>query len=711
MTGEGARQPQLTLADIAVLANVGRPAVSNWRKRFADFPQPVAGTAASPLFDPLQVEEWLRQTDRYVGRPGVEHRLWKAMDRFRGELPMETVLEAVCAVATLRYVTGLPQRARNLAEGAAPAPEMWASVETSPPHRQLDDLRHAAVRVEAATPSLTGLLAPPLDRLPERAADLLQLVGEIPVEDTARLVEAVIGMLRRATGRGGLEWTTAEPLSELVVNLARPVNGTVYDPAAGVAGALLEARREAEGPVQLTGQEVNESAWRLANLRLIVHGADGSVSRGNTLLHDREPGLRASLIVLDPPFALSNWGADEVRHDRRWRFGEPTGKSADMAWVQHAVAHLAPGGRAFVLLPAGSLSRGGGDGRIRHELIRQGAVEAVVALPGGLVPRTGIALALWVLTRPEESPARDRVLLIDATAFERASFSSRAPDVVDLYHRWRRTGELGEADWAVAPNLLDLLGIEATLLPSRWIPTALESADAEQVIGELRRDAGRLSSALRALGASPDVRLDVQAATDHATRRMSVERLVTDGELTLYRGERVPRDELDAAGEVPVITASHVRQGAVPDPADCLGVPADVLQGRVERTQAGDVLVLPEGGPIRAVVVEKGGAIAAWPLWVLRPRPNSIHPGYLAACLASEWNNRHLMGNAIPRAHVRDLEVPLLPPDAQQSVVGQLQQLDALRRDSELAAILAGRMSQRVVDGLAAGVLTVDESD
>ena len=32
----------LTLKDIAELAQVSRPAVSNWRKRYDDFPQPVA---------------------------------------------------------------------------------------------------------------------------------------------------------------------------------------------------------------------------------------------------------------------------------------------------------------------------------------------------------------------------------------------------------------------------------------------------------------------------------------------------------------------------------------------------------------------------------------------------------------------------------------------------------------------------------------------
>ncbi|MGY1782240.1 N-6 DNA methylase [Geodermatophilus sp. SYSU D01036] len=705
--------PRLTLADIALLADVGRPAVSNWRKRFADFPQPVAGTAERPLFDARQIEEWLRQRKGNFVSPGVDRRLWKALEPFRGVAPMEVLLEAVAAVATLRYVAVAPKRGRNLAGDVPPAPDVWAAVSGSPPDRRRAAVLRAAAEMEQSVPSLTRLFVPPVERLPAEAADVLRFLDQVPVKESARLVDAAVGMLGWAAGRGGLgAAATADPLIDLVVALARPIMGTVYDPAAGVAGALLGAARAAQGAVELTGQELSESAWRLANQRLIVHGLDGHITHGNTLLDDQEPGLEAALVVLDPPYAVANWGVDRVSLDRRWRFGLPSANNADLAWVQHAVAHLAPGGRAFVLLPAGSLFRSGADARIRHELIRQGAVEVVVALPKGLDPRFGVALTLWVLARPGEAAVGDRVLLADL-AGDRSAFTSRAQELSELYHRWRRGGEIGDVGWAVSPSRLDLLAMDATLVPARWIPTALQSVDAEQLIGELRDDAGRLASTLTALGRSSTVRLDRVRGAGAGTQRASVARLAADGHLTVLRGARVPREDLDAAAAqgVPVITATQIRQGAAPRSADCPRVPADVLEPKFTRTEPGDVLVLSEGDRIRTAVVDEGGMVAAWPLWIVRGRPGWMDPTYLAACLASEWNSRHLMGSTVPRARVRDLEVPLLPLGAQRSVVEQLQQLDALRRESQLAATLAGRMSQRVVDGLAAGVLSVDESD
>ncbi|GMU82464.1 MAG: hypothetical protein AMXMBFR47_23350 [Planctomycetota bacterium] len=45
--------------EIAELANVGASAVANWRKRFADFPSPLAELKSGPVFDENQVRLWL----------------------------------------------------------------------------------------------------------------------------------------------------------------------------------------------------------------------------------------------------------------------------------------------------------------------------------------------------------------------------------------------------------------------------------------------------------------------------------------------------------------------------------------------------------------------------------------------------------------------------------------------------------------------------
>lgn len=59
----GDEQDQVTAAAIARRAGVGRAAVSNWRKRYAGFPEPIGG-GASPVFSWAEVERWLVATGK-----------------------------------------------------------------------------------------------------------------------------------------------------------------------------------------------------------------------------------------------------------------------------------------------------------------------------------------------------------------------------------------------------------------------------------------------------------------------------------------------------------------------------------------------------------------------------------------------------------------------------------------------------------------------
>src|SRR5260221_9757166 len=97
-----AEETQVAAADIARLAGVGRSAVSNWRRRYAGFPQPVAGTMASPLFALAEVEAWLRGQGRLLEVPLVE-RAWQELRAQAGD---DLRLAAALATAGERLVAG-----------------------------------------------------------------------------------------------------------------------------------------------------------------------------------------------------------------------------------------------------------------------------------------------------------------------------------------------------------------------------------------------------------------------------------------------------------------------------------------------------------------------------------------------------------------------------------------------------------------------------
>ncbi len=68
----------VTGSDIARLAGVTRAAVSNWRRRYEDFPAPAGGSANSPLYALAEVQAWLaKQRKGQEVSPEVE--LWQTM--------------------------------------------------------------------------------------------------------------------------------------------------------------------------------------------------------------------------------------------------------------------------------------------------------------------------------------------------------------------------------------------------------------------------------------------------------------------------------------------------------------------------------------------------------------------------------------------------------------------------------------------------------
>ncbi|MGW4706303.1 HsdM family class I SAM-dependent methyltransferase, partial [Streptomyces sp. NPDC004285] len=195
---------------------------------------------------------------------------------------------------------------------------------------------------------------------------------------------------------------------------------TVLDPATGTGGLLSAVER----PGAVCGQDADPDLAALTALRLALAtdaDADIRVRSGDSLRADAFPTLAADAVLCHPPFNERNWGHDELAYDPRWEYGFPARTESELAWVQHALARLRPGGTAVLLMPPAAASRRSGR-RIRAVLLRRGALRAVVALPAGAAPPYGVPLHLWVLRRPEQSgrPAAE-LLLVDAASEQSGS--------------------------------------------------------------------------------------------------------------------------------------------------------------------------------------------------------------------------------------------------------------------------------------------------
>src|SRR5690242_5978789 len=111
--------------DIARLADVGRAAVSNWRRRYEDFPQPVGGTASSPLFSLPEVEAWLRRNGKSY-EVSLGDRVWQQLRGAAGDLRLGEALGRVGAF--LLYLRRDPEGWERLSRTADPAARLPEAV-------------------------------------------------------------------------------------------------------------------------------------------------------------------------------------------------------------------------------------------------------------------------------------------------------------------------------------------------------------------------------------------------------------------------------------------------------------------------------------------------------------------------------------------------------------------------------------------------------
>ncbi|CAM5367924.1 N-6 DNA methylase [Streptomyces violaceorubidus] len=362
--------PLVTGSEIARLAGVTRAAVSNWRRRYGDFPTPVGGGVDSPLFDLAEVQAWLDR-QRKGQEISVEVQLWQALRGAYGD----------------DMLGGLVDVARFFTEGE-PGEEF-------PP----DVARLARDLAES------GGVAEAVSALAERFTDSVRRAGSDQIT-SLRVVRAV----RHFAGEVAPD-------------------ATLFDPACGI-GSLLLAVGPEQGP-RRCGQEVDVRRATFAQLRAVLTAHIGAdIVAGDSMRDDQWTDLKADLVVCDPPVGEPDWGREDLLLDPRWEFGTPSRAEGELAWLQHAYAHTAPGGRVLMVLPASVAYRKAGR-RIRAELVRRGILTQVTALPSGTAASHALPVHLWQLRRPlTPEDAATSVRMVDLTAVDPDGSLEPDPDQV-----------------------------------------------------------------------------------------------------------------------------------------------------------------------------------------------------------------------------------------------------------------------------------------
>lgn len=244
--------------------------------------------------------------------------------------------------------------------------------------------------------------------------------------------EYLIKQFATDAGKKGGEFYTPREVEKVIVGILKPhQKDHIYDPTAGSGGFLLEAYdylKQKSGEkiaktLYLYGQELNISTFAIAKINMFLHGLDSAdIRRGDTIANPQFLTQNGNLQTFDicvanPPYSIKDWESEIFRTNKYGRlegYDMPPEKNADYAFVLHIIKSMNVNGRAGIVLPHGVLFRGGAEGRIREQILKNDLIEAVIALPAKLFYGTGIPAAILILNKNKPENKKNKVLIIDA---------------------------------------------------------------------------------------------------------------------------------------------------------------------------------------------------------------------------------------------------------------------------------------------------------
>jgi len=220
---------------------------------------------------------------------------------------------------------------------------------------------------------------------------------------------------------GAGQYFTPRALIDCLVRVMKPQAGEVIqDPAAGTAGFIVAAHAyiceqtddlyklpqgvsaEWQRSSAYRGMELVPDTHRLALMNLMLHGIEGSIDSGDTLAPDGEilcqGDNRADLILTNPPFGTKKGGGRPSRGD--FSITAQT-SNKQLAFVEHVVRALKPGGRAAVVLPDNVLFEDNTGRALRRWMMELCDLHTILRLPTGIFYAQGVKTNVVFLTRGE----------------------------------------------------------------------------------------------------------------------------------------------------------------------------------------------------------------------------------------------------------------------------------------------------------------------
>lgn len=449
----------LSIGQVASIFSIHQDTLRNWEKEGILVPLRV-GKRGDRKYRPQDIQAIVDKMGSKLTLPQLEQFLWKSADILRGKIDSSDYKKYIFGLLFYKRISDVwdEEYEKLMAEFKD---ETIASADYNHRFQVPKECKWSVIEEKAENigqklneifEKLANANSPKLDKI----FDDLDFANKdkFPNETLQRLInhfsqynfgdtyistdilgdayEYLIKQFAADAGKKGGEFYTPREVERVIVQILKPhKKDHIYDMAAGSGGFLLEAfhyLKEKEGEqiartLYLYGQEINIGTFAIAKINMFLHGLDSAdIQRGDTLANPKFLNPNGSLKTFDicvanPPYSLSEWESEIFRTDKYGRlegYEMPPKSNADYAFILHSIKSMNSNGRAGIVLPHGVLFRGGAEGRIREQIIKNDLIEAVIALPPKLFYGTGIPAAIVIFNKNKPEERKNKILIIDA---------------------------------------------------------------------------------------------------------------------------------------------------------------------------------------------------------------------------------------------------------------------------------------------------------